>query len=107
MKILFEDGALLVADADYNYKINTKSGPSFCVARLKFLLRVAPQFTVYTNYLGALCFDYSWDRENNKCNAYIRSPEDHMTWVNIQDLTNRELRFAHNIPKMYMAGEFC
>ena len=36
--------------------------------------------------------------------AYIRNSNGE--WTNIQDMTARELRFAHNIPKLYIAGEF-
>jgi len=106
MRVLFEDGVLrpiLKDDLDL-YIINARYGPTACTSGLNRVMQINPNAKIYTNYLGALSFDYSWDKENNKCEAYLYDDED--GWINIQNLTSRELRFAHNIPKMYMAGVF-
>lgn len=112
MRILFEDGVLrpilklrsiLKDDLDL-YVIDARYGPTACTSGLNRVMQINPNAKIYTNYLGALSFDYSWDKENNKCEAYLYDDED--GWINIQNLTSKELRFAHNIPKMYMAGVF-
>lgn len=106
MRVYFEDGKLETPfDIIEPYHIvDAAYGPTACQEDLKWYLDHDPSCAIYTNYLGALSFDFSWDRENNKCDAYIRTPLG--WWTNIQELTSHELRFAHNIPKMYMAGEF-
>lgn len=107
MRIYFEDGKLLpisLADIGKCHILDAAYGPSACKKDLDLYCRVCPQDSVYTNYLGAMSFDYSWDKENDRCECYIRNSNGY--WTNIQNMTNRELRFAHNVPKMYMAGEF-
>lgn len=106
MRVLFEDGVLrLILKDDLDlYVIDARYGPTACTSGLNRVMQINPNAKIYTNYLGALSFDYSWDKENNKCEAYLYDDED--GWINIQNLTSRELRFAHNIPKMYMAGVF-
>ena len=106
MRVYFEDDILKdscnikrpyhIVDAAY--------GPSSCFRILYWCKKREPEVPIYTNFVNALSFDFSWDEKENKCAAYIRN--DKGVWTNIQDLTDRELRFAHNIPKMYLAGSF-
>lgn len=107
MRVYFEDDVLTELedfDKDSYYKIDATLGPSYCFQELYWHRKYDPETIIYTNFLNALSFDFSWDEKENKCAAYIRN--DKGVWTNIQDLTDRELRFAHNIPKMYIAGEF-
>lgn len=109
MRIYFEDNKERLGIAMFDiigpyHIVDAAYGPTACEQDLDWYNRVCPQDNVYTNYLGAMSFDYSWDKEHDKCECYIRNTDG--SWVNIQDLTARELRFGYDIPKMYMAGEF-
>jgi hypothetical protein len=107
VRVYFEDSKLLpisVADIGKYHVVDATYGPTACEKDLAWYSRHCPQDIIYTNYLGAMSFDYSWDKENDRCECYIRNSDGY--WINIQNMTNRELRFAHNIPKMYIAGEF-
>lgn len=106
MQVYFEDGTLWgIVDIDKPYhRIDATYGVSECINELEWYLENNPDTIIYTNFLQALSFDFSWDMVKNECTAYIRNSNGE--WTNIQELTNKELRFAHNIPKMYLAGEF-
>lgn len=106
MRVYFEDGFLTTPFdiKESHYRVDAAYGPSACFRDLYWYREHEPEATIYTNFVNALSFDYSWDMINNKCAAYIRNSDG--VWTNIQDLTERELRFAHNVPKMYIAGEF-
>lgn len=107
MQIYFEDDVLIELedfDRDSYYKIDATLGPSYCLKELDWYKKYSSKTIIYTNFLQALSFDYSWDKDKNECAAYIRNSNG--DWTNIQKLTDKELRFAHNIPKMYIAGEF-
>lgn len=104
MRVYFEDGKLGKPVSVGVYVVDAANGPTWCMKTLKDIQKYNPNATVYTNYLGALSFDFSWDRDENESCAFIRNRDGH--WRNVQNLTSRELRFAHNIPKMYMAGAF-
>ena len=106
MKVYFEDHSLSIPyDIEELYcTVDAANGPTACFQDLNWYRENKPYAVIYTNFVNALSFDYSWDMINNKCTAYIRNSDG--VWTNIQDLTERELRFAHNIPKMYIAGEF-
>ena len=73
-------------------------GPSACFRDLYWYREHEPEAQIYTNFVNALSFEFSWDMVKNECAAYIRNSEG--IWMNIQDMTARELRFAHNIPKL-------
>ena len=107
MRIYFEDGKLLpisLADVGKYLVVDATYGPTACEKDLAWYSRRYPRDAIYTNYLGAMSFDYSWDKENDRCECYIRNSDGY--WINIQNMTSRELCFSHNIPKLYMAGEF-
>lgn len=109
MKIYFEDNGERLAIDMFDivgpyHIVDAAYGPTACEKDLNWYNRLCPQDTIYTNYLGAMSSKYSWDKENNKCECYIRNSNG--VWTNIQDLTSRELQFGHNIPKMYLAGVF-
>lgn len=106
MKVYFEDDSLGIPyDIEETYCIvDAANGPTACFRDLNWYRENKPDAVIYTNFVNALSFDYSWDMINNECAAYIRNSDG--VWTNIQDLTARELRFAHNVPKMYIAGEF-
>ena len=106
MRVYFEDGTLWgLPDIDGPYhRVDAAYGPSACFRDLYWYREHEPETQIYTNFVNALSFDFSWDMVKNECAAYIRNSNGE--WTNIQDMTARELRFAHNIPKLYIAGEF-
>lgn len=106
MRVYFEDSYLTTpTDIEGLYHtVNAAYGPSACFRDLYWYKEHEPEVTIYTNFINALSFDFSWDMVKNECAAYIRNSNGE--WTNIQDMTDRELRFAHNVPKMYIAGEF-
>lgn len=106
MRVYFEDGYLTTPfDIESPYhRVDAAYGPTACFRDLYWYREHEPEATIYTNFVNALSFDFSWDMVKNECAAYIRNSNGE--WTNIQDMTARELRFGHNIPKLYIAGEF-
>lgn len=110
MIIYFEDGPLCnVLSPQCEYEgIAAGLGPTRCEEKLDYLRIIEHEFnkeiTVYTNYLGALDSRYSWDSNNKKHTINLRTKD--KNWANIQNFTERELRFGHNIPHMYLNGVF-
>lgn len=49
--------------------------------------------------------DYSWNEELDCSDAYIYLQQ-YATIENVQNLTSKEIRKAHNLEKMYLAGLF-
>lgn len=108
MKIYFEDGELCTSKylPITNYeKVDAKYGISANMIRLDLLQKTEPNATVYTNSIMAFHNKYAWNEELEVPEIYIRAGE-HMIFTRIDKLTNRELRRAHNLAKMYVAGEF-
>lgn len=59
---------------------------------------------VYTNSILLLDGKYSWDSNHMKHFLYLRDAK--KRWRPIQEFTSRELRLGHNIPHLYLGGEF-
>ena len=59
---------------------------------------------VFSNCVYLLGQDCFFNEGKNEWDIYIWKGRKH--FVKIQDLTERELRYAHNIEKMYKGGEF-
>jgi hypothetical protein len=108
MKIYFEDGKLLPQDMlpfKYDHKIDAGEGYSYCEDALQYLRANEPRSVVYTNTITALCNIFAWNRDYGVFEIYMRCENDN-AFHRIDKLTQRELREAHNIMKMYMANEF-
>lgn len=112
MKIFFEDG-YLTSEAQYQIRkvLNDDN------ARVRFLLAgdgYSNNLTalnsenkdtiLYTNSLLALSTDYCWNKEENRPDIWFRGKNG--GWKHCTEFTLRELRYAHNLMKLYMAGEF-
>lgn len=108
MKIYFEDGLLVNLQdvpADLIIKIDATEGPRDNQYKLECAKEYHPDAVIYTNSLIALANEYAWNEELEVPEIYIRAGE--YRWFHrIDELTERELRFAHNICKMYLAGSF-
>lgn len=108
MKIYFEDGELRspfqLPFSDY-YKVDASKGYSENEQKLESIREEDYNATVYTNQIAALQTKYCWDKELKVPELYIRAGE-HMIFTRIDQCTDRELRYAHNLMHMYMNGVF-
>ncbi len=108
MKIYFEDGQLLPKDMlpfKYDHKVDAAEGHSYCDDALEWIRYNDPCSVVYTNAIIALNNIYAWNEDYGVFEIYMRCGADKAFHM-IDKLTQRELRYAHNIMKMYMNGEF-
>ena len=108
MKIYFEDGVLQFSQTlpfEYEHRIDGQYGYSSNKNDLDYLLNFKPSAIVYTNSLVALNSKYAWNTELGVPELYIRVGE-HDLFMRIDKLTNRELKQAHNLEKLYISGEF-
>ena len=108
MKIYFEDGQLVPKDLlpfKCEHTIDAAEGYSYCNDALEWLQYNDSRSVVYTNSIVALSREYAWNRDYGCFEIYMRCKEDNAFHL-IQELTQRELREAHNIMNMYMANEF-
>lgn len=113
MKILFYDGYLepkfINFDAFDKYRISivldAMMGPTKVSHYLKENFTGEPETTVLTNSLICLDHRYGWNKQENHTNIYfwVESKED---FVRCDQLAEREIRYGHDIMKMYMNGEF-
>ena len=110
MKIYFEDGRLKkdVLNGAIPYRIDlmldATNGYSYCDSYLWKMSKDNYNAVVYTNEITALSNRYAWNKELKAPEIYLRSSNGN--FIRIDELTERELREAHNIMRMYIAGEF-
>jgi hypothetical protein len=108
MKIYFEDGELMhysVLPIMPKYEVHADKGVTDNIELLDLILEKDPDAVVYTNSIFAFNNMYAWNEELKAPEIFIRAGESGQ-WVRIDKLTNRELRRAHNLANMYVAGEF-
>jgi hypothetical protein len=109
MVVFFEDGSVnnpLFIDGKEILTVDAGMGFSNCRKRLRYIKDNYPFDTeVYTNSLDAFSNFWSWDEEKKMPMIYIRN--ENGKWTLIWDMTDRELRLAHNLAKMYVNGVFC
>ena len=106
MKIYFEDGEIsnytplvdgIIIDARYGFYDNYR--------RLKLIDDSKDSdAVVYTNSLVALDNDWCWNEKEHRPELYFRDIAG--VWKNCTELTDKEIRRAHNLEKMYIAGSF-
>ena len=108
MKIYFEDSELRspfqLPFSDY-YKVDASKGYSENEQKLESIRAEDYNATVYTNQIAALQTKYCWNKELKVPELYIRAGE-HMIFTRIDQCTDRELKYAHNLMHMYMNGIF-
>ena len=108
MKIYFEDGELVSSNylpIKHYIVVNAASGMTSNINVLDNILENNPDAIVYTNSIFAFSNIYAWNEKLKVPEVYVRAGK-HMTFTRIDKLTSRELREAHNLGKMYVAGEF-
>lgn len=108
-KVIFYDGDMSeVPISNACFCVYARDGYSHNQKYLKTINKVVQNATVLTNDLLVWGNDIAWwnDKEN-KCQAYIlKNINGKWKEINIQDLTEKEIRQAHDIVRMYMAGAF-
>lgn len=110
LAIYFEDGPL--TNIGYGpsldvFTIDAADGVSANINdadRLLSSLAANRWYSIYTNSIILLDGKYSWDSHRMRHNLYLRDAK--RRWHPIQDFTSRELRLGHNIPHLYLGGEF-
>lgn len=109
MIIFFEDGRLRDCNLlpfDYEYEIDAKDGYSSNLEELNNIKEITTSSDIiYTNSLVALDNRYCWNAKLGVPELYIRAGAN-QEFVRVDKLTNKELREAHNLLKMYTNGEF-
>jgi hypothetical protein len=108
MKIYFEDGELVSSDylpIDHYIVVNAGSGVNNNIDVLDNIKKYNPNAIIYTNSIFAFSNIYAWNEELKVPEIYIRAGE-HMVFTRIDKLTTKELREAHNLARMYIAGSF-
>ena len=108
MKIFFEDGALRKPSQlpiSPDFIINATLGVTANINLLDQLAQEKRELIIYTNSIFAFSNKYAWNEELNIPEIYIRAGN-HMIFTRIDNLTNREIKEAHNLAKMYISGEF-
>lgn len=106
MKIYFEDGELFrpnSIDFTYHYIVDARYGYTKNISLLNHIKDFDSDGIVYTNSIIALNNHYAWNNEMNVPDIYIIKEDE---FIRIDKLTNKALRKAHNIMKMYIAGAF-
>jgi hypothetical protein len=88
-----------VTDSTVGYKVNT--------AIIEDKMKNEPDAVVLTNLPYLLSNDYAWNEAEGKSEIYLYSViNGDAKFRNISELTNREIRHAHNVEKMYRSGAF-
>lgn len=111
MKIYFEDCSrvhfipLFKECRRTTFIVDAKDGVSNNIERLETLLQNNRDLTIHTNSLLAFSNRYAWNKNLGVPEIYIRVGKTR-EFVRIDKLTNRQLKWGHNLAKMYLAGEF-
>jgi hypothetical protein len=114
MKVYFYDGDLLDAPPPNSiideFKrvecIDAAFGPSSVLATLsEYKEHPVENTSLLSNSILALSHEYGWNEAENHTDIYIYS-EKADKYIRIDKLTDKEIRRAHNIGKMYIAGTF-
>ena len=110
MIIYFEDGPIanesIFLETGAMIKVDAGMGYSNCRRQLRNIDKNFSFDTkVYTNSLDAFSNYWCWDDEKKMPMIYIR--DEYGEWKLISEFTDRELRMAHNLEKLYVNGAFC
>lgn len=115
MRIYFYDGSLCEASKpgdEMYYRIDAMDGPTTCKINIQGLSDMVnhneiayDNVAILSNSLVALSHEYGWNEREGHTDIYIWR-FDLNKYVRIDELTDKEIRKAHNIEKMYRAGVF-
>ena len=90
-------------EASHLTMIDAGSGYSKCIFMAETCKKI--NMAVVTNCTALLNSDYCWDEDKQRFDCYFYDKEN-KEWRNIHTLTDKDLRKAHNIEKMFRAGSF-
>lgn len=86
-------------------RIDAGNGFTYCRKMLRWICNHLPFDTpVYTNSLDAFSNTWCWDDEKRIPMIYVRNKNGE--WTLISELTDKYLRRAHNLEKLYINGYF-
>ena len=107
MILYFEDGHLSdtpqIGTLNY-YSVDAGEGFTSCQKRLNYIQKECPNnAVVYSNSVYALSNYYCWNNETKRPEIYMRK---NGKWTHILALTDRDIRRAHNLEKLYVNGAF-
>ena len=92
---------------DEFYITESKDGYKVNVSRIEEMVQKHPDMIVLTNLPYLLSHEYAWNEKEGKSEIYLWSDIDYQDgFRSVHDLTNRDIRNAHNIEKKYRSGEF-
>ena len=107
MKICFYDGSMyflqMIYPHSFAYEIDARYGVSDNLEQLESLSDKDTK--VFTNSILALSNSYGWNKEENHTDIYLWVDE-LKDFIRIDYLTNKEIRYAHNIEKLYLNDIF-
>ena len=105
MRIYFNDGPLYdIPIPESSIIIDAADGYSTNISDIERLKEVE-DISIFTNQILALQNDFCWNDKTNKPDVFIYDKSE-KKWKHITTLTDRELRFSHNLYIMYTKGEF-
>lgn len=105
MKIYFEDGKLNAnTEVSPRYIVDASNGYSENKRELDRIKENDYNSTVYTNQIIALSNEYCWNENLGVPELYLRVSNG--KFKRADELTDRELRQAHNLEKLYVNGGF-
>ncbi len=108
MKVYFEDGPLYSKtslELGCDHIVNASVGYSNNEYTFDRIMAVKSNASIYTNSIVVLtnAQKYCWNNELDTFEIYLKKDKQ---FIRIDDLTDKQLRFAHNIYYMWLAGVF-
>lgn len=107
MKVYFADRELNYNDIKIEecfIPIDGKSGFRACQQQIDTIKSFEVNMSVITNVPFFISGEYGWNEATSSFDIFIECKSG--KFVNIHELTNRELRKYHNLCKLYISGEF-
>ena len=113
MKIFFENGKLTytkflelpVKNKKYVAIVDAKEGFAENKKHIEYYLKEKKEGGgIYTNSLVALSNIYCWNEEDQTPDLYLRDAKGE--WKRCQELTEKEIRYGHNLEHLYCNGVF-
>ena len=103
MVVYFIDGKLtenIKSNRAFNYIIDAGDGFTACMGKLREI-KDEKYIMVLTNFLPAIDSEFTWSEDSNIHKAFIYNPVIN-EWMHVSTFFKpRELREAHNLPKIY------
>lgn len=89
----------------YYYVVDAAEGYSRCMDTLRQLDVHRPGCPVLTNFTGALSSDMCYNFNSKRFDVYFVSA-DGTRWVNVHDVTDKNIVYEDNLENMFIYGMF-